>query len=81
MDTSYYIAFYHLTRGDSGLDSIVVVPKELFDKLLPFKTATGVCENYPQELFEEAYELEDADLRPSERDAIPDDHWLQFELY
>ena len=27
MDTSYYIAFYHLTRGDSGLDSIVVVPK------------------------------------------------------
>ena len=75
----YYVAFYHLTHGDQGMDKLVEVPKELFEQMLPFVSPSGVCEGCPESLERLAWALPDANLRPSERDEIQDDHYFYFE--
>lgn len=75
----YYVAFYHLTHGDEDANTIVKVTEEQFKAMLPFVSPSGVCEGCPEELETAVYALPDADLRPSERDAIADGHYIYFE--
>lgn len=75
----YYVCFDVLTRGDSELSKVVQVDKELFFQLEPYaeELSNGTIRNKEcQDAFDEAWEVEDADLRPSEIDEIPEDHYV-----
>ena len=75
----YYVCFDVLTLGDSELSKVVQVGKELFLQLALYEEELSngtICNNECQDAFDEAWETEDADLRPSEIDEIPEDHYI-----
>lgn len=73
MSDTYYV---WIERGgkDASRD-ILIVPKDLFDKLKPFEDELGAGSwEEAQPWIDQALDGIDADLRPSEAEALDEDH-------
>jgi hypothetical protein len=74
----YYVKLDFLTRGDAELSKVVKVSKEIFQQLKPYEDQLG--RGAPPEECDEAIAIvldgEDADLRPSQIENIPDEHFI-----
>jgi len=80
--TPFYVYFYR--GGRDASEQLVIVPEETFKALWPHRDALDSTYNVPPDVMNMAeglLKLPHVDLRESEYEDIPDDHFIRVTLY
>jgi len=80
---TFYLYLYR--GGRDPFEHLVVLDSDVFERIWPHYEALDMAWTHKvpddvQSLVDEAMGLPDADLRPSEMDAIPDDRFIRVTL-